>query len=267
MEMFLKLLSSENETNGMLYKAMTAKSVVLSIEQPKCNIQPQIMSDLFACRISPFFSRVPVSSDTKTVFKKLEVTLPPESKQFYENNINKDAKCCSDIFVRTMGQAKNPAWFAERKYRISASKAHKIYRAKKLETCLKYFYEAAPATKSMAYGREMELQARKSYSEMTGNIVLDSGLFVKPEQSWLCGSPDGLIPSEKACLEIKCPSSCEGKEIDVIYLKGNQLATNHTYYTQVQLQMYVSNYQKCHFYVYSEKDSKLVIVERDDDFL
>ena len=267
-EHFLQLMQSENEINGMLFKALTAKSEVVTIDQPKShNIEPQILSDLFNCGLSPFCARVPVSNDSRTIFKKLESTLPPETETFYSQKIKQDVQGCSDIFVRTIGQANNPAWFIERKCRISASKAHKIFKAKKPETCLKYFFDSAPTTKGMAYGREMEVKARQSYSQKTGNIVIDSGLIVKPGQSWLCSSPDGLIPSENACLEIKCPSSCEGKAIDVSYLQDDKLVTNHIYFTQVQLQMYVSNYKFCHFFVFSEKDSKLVIVERDDNYL
>ena len=267
-EHFLELMRSEDEINGMLYKALTAKSEGVSTDQPTChNIEPNILSALFDSRMSPFCARVPVLNESKTIFKKLESALPPETETFYARRIKQDLKGCSDIFIRTIGQANNPEWFIERKCRISASKAHKIYRAKKLETCLKYFFDSPPTTKGMAYGREMEVRARSSYSEKTGNIVIDSGLIVKHGQSWLCSSPDGLIPSENACLEIKCPSSCEGKEINVNYLQDNKLVTNHVYFTQVQLQMYVSNSKFCHFFVFSEKDSKLVIVERDDNYL
>ena len=66
-ESFLKLMSSENETNGMLYKALTAKGEKGPIEQPKCFIQPQIFSDIFESASLPFLSRVAVSVDTKTV--------------------------------------------------------------------------------------------------------------------------------------------------------------------------------------------------------
>jgi hypothetical protein len=146
-------------------------------------------------------------------------------------------------------------------------RAHKILHGKKTETRLKYFFESPRATKGMIYGRDTEVTARESYTKLTGNKVIESGLIVKANQSWLCSSPDGLIKDLKACLEIKCPSSCENNNISVDYVKDNKLLQSHPYFTQVQLQMYTSNCDVCHFFVFSKKDFILVNVPRDNEFL
>jgi hypothetical protein len=146
-------------------------------------------------------------------------------------------------------------------------RAHKILRGKKIETRLKYFFKSPPSTKGMMYGLNMEKTALEHYSKMTGNKVIESGLILKPNQTWLCSSPDGLIKEQKVCLEIKCPSSCENKEISVDYVRDNKLVKTHPYFTQVQLQMYTSNSDVCHFFVFSQKDFILINVLRDDEFL
>ena len=113
----------------------------------------------------------------------------------------------------------------------------------------------------------MEKTALENYSTLTGNKVIESGLIVKPNQTWLCSSPDGLIKDHKICLEIKCPSSCENIDISVDYIRYNNLVKSHPYFTQVQLQMYTSNSDSCHFFVFSEKDFILINVPRDNEFL
>ncbi len=113
----------------------------------------------------------------------------------------------------------------------------------------------------------MEATARESYTKMTGNIVIESGLIIKANQSWLCSSPDGLIKDQKVCLVIKCPSSCGNATISVDYVKDSKLIQTHPYFTQVQLQMYTSNSDVCHFFVFSQKNHILINVPRDDEFL
>ena len=69
-------------------------------------------------------------------------------------------------------------------------------------------------------------------------------------------------------LEIKCPSSCKDKPIYVEYLDFlGRLKKTHTYYTQVQIQMYVTGLQLAHLFVYSSKDYKLVSIPFDEAFL
>ena len=119
----------------------------------------------------------------------------------------------------------------------------------------------------MSYGRDMEKIARENFCKITGKDVIESGLIVKTNQTWLCSSPDGLIKDENICLEIKCPSSCENIDISVDYIRDNNLVKSHPYFTQVQLQMYTSNSDSCHFFVFSEKDFILINVPRDNEFL
>ena len=76
-----------------------------------------------------------------------------------------------------------------------------------------------------------------------------------------------IIVNNFLCLEIKCPISCAGEKIDVNYLIDDKLVKTHPYFTQVQLQMYVMNTQKCKFFIYSENDHKELHVNRDDEFL
>lgn len=113
-----------------------------------------------------------------------------------------------------------------------------------------------------------------------GVEVVEMGLLIHPDQPWLCGSPDGIfcLAGETYLLEIKCPKKCEndgmfgssGKSV-LDYIQGTcsdpSLKRTHTYYTQVQILMYLLNVNKCFFFVYSAKESLTVHVDKDDSFL
>ncbi len=189
-------------------------------------------------------------------------------KDFFEKMVACTTEKSVRIFEETIGQDKNKQWFIHKKYRISASRAHRISRAKPSNQ-LKYFVALQGDHPNLRYGREMEPIAREKYMELTGNTVLLSGLFVKNCQPWICASPDGIVKSadEVFLLEIKSPSSCKGKEIKVPYLENYTLKKNHEYFTQVQIQMYCANVAKCHFFVFTQADYVLLEIARDDDFL
>ncbi len=197
-----------------------------------------------------------------------------QPKDAKEVSFFKEYVVCSNttpeiIFRETIGQWKNKKWFKHKQYRISASRCHKISRARP-ENRTKYLVGTHCDHPNMRYGREMEECAKKKYVEVTGNTVFESGLFVKSSQPFLCASPDSLIKDGNGnmmTLEIKCPSSCKDKNINVPYLDETGLKPNHEYYSQVQLQMYCANVEMCHFFVFSEVDWVQIVIPRDDSFL
>lgn len=112
-------------------------------------------------------------------------------------------------------------------------------------------------------------------------FLFQTGLIVHPTQPWLGGSPDGLFTSGRGTclLEIKCPfKKAEDLLIEhetetsflryIKYVDGKlALLRSHTYYTQVQLLMYVCGIQECFLFVYSNKQSITVVADRDEGFL
>ena len=57
----------------------------------------------------------------------------------------------------------------------------------------------------MERGNQLEPQARAAYEFLTGNDVIQVGGVYLNEDREVMVSPDGLIPSLKKGLEIKCP--------------------------------------------------------------
>ncbi len=173
------------------------------------------------------------------------------------------------IFLKTQQQSLSKEWHLERKYRITASKAHLIANARKKETCLRYFFQDVPDVSSLRYGRMMESKAKIKYTEVTGNNIFPTGIVVKEAQPWLSCTPDGLVKvgTDLIVLEIKCPSTCANKKISVPYIQNGTLKKSHPYYSQIQVQLYCCNAKTGHFMVFSEADYVLLTVDRDEEFL
>uniref|UniRef100_A0A224YYM8 Protein containing YqaJ domain n=1 Tax=Rhipicephalus zambeziensis TaxID=60191 RepID=A0A224YYM8_9ACAR len=127
----------------------------------------------------------------------------------------------------------------------------------------------------------MEPEARRDFERKVGTAVTQVGLVISPFQPWLCASPDGLFETSSGVtlLEIKCPYSRKDDTIIdhvsqqsyvnyIVYEDGSlKVARSHQYYCQMQVAMYVTNTKECFFFVYSRKQSIIVVVERDEDFL
>ena len=201
------------------------------------------------------------------------IVLPEEQQEFYNNNVKVDDDTCINICLNSLAQSSNPTWHSERRKRVTASVAHSILKGKQEETRKRYFLGSTYHNQNMQYGIDMEEEARQKYMQVTGNQVFPCGLLVKPGQCWISASPDGLFfdkDNQLGVLEIKCPSSCKDKKIwapKYLTYKPCSLLKSHPYYTQVQIQMYVTGAKFAHFFVYSSKDYKLVTVPLDEVYL
>ncbi len=216
----------------------------------------------------------PVCDEICTLFHE-ELLIPGENLQpgQDEARLFQEKVVCDnpeEVFISTLGQSQNKAWFIQKKYRISASKSHRISRARP-ENRVKYCIGFQGDHPNLRYGREMEPLAKEKYVQLTGNSLIECGLVVKKCQPWLCASPDAVVKDPEGSLfllEIKCPSSCKAKCIAVPYLNEEGfLKKNHEYYCQIQISMYCLTVKKCHFFVFSSADFRLLEISRDDSFL
>jgi len=186
------------------------------------------------------------------------------------------------IFNETKQQAESETWHNIRKQRITASTAHRILHARQPSTALSYFNPKPFTSASVEYGKQMESLALKKYQEVTSAQLMPSGVVVSATEPWMCATPDAfakiknvecaagvdVVDDEIVGVEVKCPYTCATtKEIWVPYIFGGKLRKNHTYYTQVQIQMFCCNLKKTHFFVFSKNDHVLITVERDEKFL
>ena len=153
------------------------------------------------------------------------------------------------------------------------------FRARKDETRIKYFVNSNnfSGNEATTYGLIMEPLARKKFEEVTDHSVVEVGLIVRPGFDFFGGSVDGIFLNkngELCNLELKCPLKCKDQEIEMDYLERvlddgslkTKLRKTHSYYTQVQLQMFATRAKISHFFVYSNCDYKHIVIDFDESF-
>ena len=278
---WLQILEKRGQTQSSFYKMKKSELLDSREEDPSSSLEVSDVDPRLNCLFSRNTRPVNVYfkksyEDGRIGFLKWVKTMNDDETRFYKNEVEVSEQTAKDIFCQTLSQSKSPRWFKERKLRISSTKARGIWKAKKDETRRKYFnYNSHHINhKNLRYGIELEDEAFNEYIKITGNEVLKSGLVVRCDQPFLCGSPDGLIFSPTSSspklwlLEIKCPSSMENEEeIQMDYIENGKLKESHTYYSQIQLNMYCCDIDFCHLFLYSRKDHKIIEVHRNQDFI
>ncbi len=272
MEHFLNVLCQHEQENGMLFKMMTnpRKHFTNSNQEEVPTLPPAVQNLLEQSSEVCFYFLHSTLVGTKLVSTKLSSVISPQLRNFYESEVNMTLMERVDLCKKTVLQASNLLWKTERKKRVSASRAHQIIRAKSKAKVLHYFFEEKKDNRNFIYGREMEPKAKQFLKSLLDVEIFNTGLVVKNGQPWLCASPDGLVlnkTGELVALEIKCPSSCIGKDINVPYITNDELKQNHPYYTQIQIQLYCCDLDKCLLFIYSSNDYKIVEVTKNNDFL
>ena len=134
------------------------------------------------------------------------------------------------------------------------------------------------------WGITHEKVAIQCYSTMQASLhnehtVRKAGHFISREHPFLAASPDGIIACSccgMGCLEVKCPYNCRTIN-DVVarpnsYLGRNQdgkvvLRRTHSYFYQIQAQMFCSETRYCDFFVYHESQCYLERVYYDETFI
>ncbi|KAB0804567.1 hypothetical protein PPYR_01537, partial [Photinus pyralis] len=216
------------------------------------------------------------------------VNLTQSEAIYYKENVVVSVDGALDIAMATVHQ-NNTLWRMHRKRRITASRCYELFTycnnanpnwPRKIDSLINSTFTGNAATD---YGNSCESLARQVYQCQYGQVH-STGLLINPSIPWLGFSPDGLKMHSGVIyklIEIKCPvlgktSGVEGFISELPYLKyDNQqlfpycLNTNHKYYGQVQLAMFLLNIELCDFVIFSSFDNSIFVieVERDDVFL
>ena len=102
----------------------------------------------------------------------------------------------------------------------------------------------------MERGNQLEPQARAAYEFLTGSDVIQVGGVYLNENRDVMVSPDGLIPSLKKGLEIKCPKM----STHIRYLL--ECGVPAEYVIQVQANLWVTGYETWDFVSYCPEYQK-----------
>lgn len=223
---------------------------------------------------------VPDSSPSHQSHANVE-SLPescPLCNIFYTDFIVLSGAAAEALERKTRGTT-NTLWLQSRQLRVTASNIKRV--PKKAET---------PHTKAVASlttttfrgnaatrrGQQFEPVARVQFMRETGLAVSLCGTVVCPELPWLSATPDGVIESHDAILEIKCPNTDDCQALIAqggyeVKLKNGtfSLDAQHDkgYYSQVQYTMLCTKKALCFFYVWSVNSTALFRVPFDEHFI
>ena len=183
----------------------------------------------------------------------------------------------SEIEKNTRGQMSSEHWWSHRKERLTASKkfsaaVNTVEPSKKIQ----FMLYTKSGTPGMCHGISYEAEALKKYVEfLTANSLFfttdNSGLIVSKSHPYLGASLDAIITDmdtgEKWGVEIKCPSSKFNQPLEDVlqdqrfYLHKKDgsicLKENHSYYYQIQGQMFCSQLKRVDFVVWFGNDLPL----------
>lgn len=223
----------------------------------------------------------------KLVYVKTQI-ISKEIEDFYKKEIVRSRKEIIQLCCDTIEQSKCNKWFQIRNLRISASKnVHEIKTRKKKpveKLVIEMLYPKKINTPALRYGTENEPNAIKEYERLYSMCVKKSGVIICETQPWLCVSLDGIVVKDNEIIKIvefKCPSSCEkvaivdfeAKKCNVNYLQIVDskvvLRTSSVYYTQCQIQLYVTGLTNCDLFLYSPipNGSICISIDRNETFL
>ncbi|XP_077075129.1 uncharacterized protein LOC143726028 [Siphateles boraxobius] len=180
----------------------------------------------------------------------------------------------------TVGQAKNASWFAYCKKRITASNfglvlaaiKRKSYPPSLFKTLLGQ-YNLKDGSKACDWGMIHEPKAKQEYTERTGVVIQERGLFLS-DSDLLGGSPDGTVFGN-CVIEVKCLWSARTKTIlqatenRDFFLEFDEvvdsltLKQTHNYWHQIQGNLHLTGANSCHLLVWTPLDLVLLPVLKD----
>ena len=210
-----------------------------------------------------------------------------KGRDIYDSVILSDTQDSYKLLEQeTRGQSHSPTWFAYRTGRITASRLHGVITRKPStspDNMVKEImhYKGTVTTQATKWGTDMEHVATEMYktsllAEHENVTLTKSGLVVCEAMPYMAASPDGI--RQCAChgqvlVEVKCPYKCKDKDpaellgLPEFFLDANgKLKYGHKYYTQIQLQLYVTNLAECDLVVYTKQGIYVSQVQKDEEF-
>ena len=194
---------------------------------------------------------------------------------FQITSISKEER--DQLELMTRGQHENTLWMSERMKRITSTNFGPICKATarrdQVLLARNIVNPTSIKSRAMTHGRLYESVAIEKFEEIHQQTET-CGLFICSKYPWLAASPDRVIPESNSVVEVKCPYVSRDRLIStatVPYLKstpsGLMLDKKHNYYFQVQGQLLCANMDKCYFCVFTKKDFRVCVIERDQAFI
>ena len=119
-----------------------------------------------------------------------------------------DQKSIVKIEKATRGQSSSKSWYAERTWRITASKFGELNRItprRNINKLLSNMLSCRPLeTPAVLHGKNYEKKALRAFEKSEGVKTQKCGLFICGKRPYLGASPDAVI-NDNEIVEVKCP--------------------------------------------------------------
>jgi len=218
-------------------------------------------------------------ADLQTAMREHDYTLLPFAEYWIDQANFVTPTDVSQIEQNTRNQSLCHKWFAERSWRVTASRFGDVLKAtvrrNMTKLCQSMVYPMSLHCRSVVHGRRHEKAALEKFTSSTGHVVTPCGLFICQPYPFLAASPDGLV-GNRDIVEAKCPLRGYGKSVVASKLfpflqinKATQrlhLKRNSKYYFQVQGQLGVTAREACYFIVYTGVDLFVERIEFDKEY-
>ena len=178
------------------------------------------------------------------------------------------------IQEKTCGQSSNKLWKEEQLLRLQVSNFGRVCMATDKTNFLKLvasftLFNNILFSDPIKHGRKYEAIARSAYVELTGNVVVESGIVVCADSPYLGCSLDGLI-GEDGIIEIKYPFTSCDKDITPETVPY-QMLDDHTGKLSLQVQHeyhhQIMGTMMCDLVVWTFKGLVIVHLELDQNFI
>ncbi|XP_014676996.1 PREDICTED: uncharacterized protein LOC106816868 isoform X2 [Priapulus caudatus] len=185
----------------------------------------------------------------------------------------------------TRAQASSLVWHDQRAGRIISSTALHTSTSRPAPSLVKKICTAQPVplrAPAVQWGREHEDTAFQQYTSShrgshTRCTTSKAGFTIAQTHPFLGASPDGIVNCSccgEGLIEIKCPyiyrdvTVADATEDSKFCLGADmKIKVNHPYYTQMQMQMFVTNMIYCDLVVWTTLSCHVERVDRDEDFI
>lgn len=202
------------------------------------------------------------------------MTSAPEQERFADHNLDFLFALLRQKRIATHSQE----WYSERSIRLTASDMPTVLGENPYRTVEQLYKQKTgqlqslfdPDNQAIQWGHTYEPKAAFFYECITGNKLLaeDIGLVIHPHYPQFGASPDRvvihLVNGKRILVEIKCPYSRT--------IKG--LCYPSYYYSQVQTQLWVMDFDECHFVqfkpslnMFMKGQFSISVIKRDEDWI
>lgn len=204
----------------------------------------------------------------------------PACWEVYSDLVNVSAAGAELLCSRTAQQGESSLWHESRRMRLTSSMVKRVPvrpSTDHTKAVMDILHPSFRGNRATERGRRNEPRARREFARRHQCTVRQTGLVICPALPWLAASPDGVIDSENALVEIKCPdvddcSTLLGTRAYDLQKNDDETYTllengRNKYYHQVQFAMHCTGKSTCYLYVWSEEHDMTAVVPYNRDFV